>query len=133
MREFKLQIVTPDGLVFDGTAESVMVRTASGDIEIMAGHEDYFASLGTGRARLKSGGLARDASASGGFISVLRGEVKLALTTFEFADEIDLVRAESARARAEEQIKNASDDKALTLAKAKLARAINRINVAKTR
>ncbi len=130
MREFKLQIVTPDGLVFDGLAESILVRTASGDIEILAGHEDYFASLGVGRAKLRAGGTVRDGSASGGFISVLRGEVKLTLTTFEFADEIDLERARAAKARAEEQIKAASDDKALVLAKAKLARAINRINVA---
>lgn len=130
MREFKLQIVTPDGLVFDGMAESILVRTASGDVEIMAGHEDYFASLGIGRAKLKAGGVTRDASASGGFISVLGGEVKLTLITFEFADEIDLERAKAAKERAEEQIKIASDDKVLTLAKAKLARAINRINVA---
>ena len=130
MREFKLQIVTPDGLVFDGMAESILVRTASGDVEIMAGHEDYFASLGIGRAKLKAGGATRDASASGGFISVLGGEVKLTLITFEFADEIDLERAKAAKERAEEQIKIASDDKVLTLAKAKLARAINRINVA---
>ena len=130
MREFKLEIATPDGLVFDGMAESVLVRTASGDVEIMASHEDYFASLGTGRAKLRTGGVTREASASGGFISVLGGEVKLALTTFEFADEIDLERAKGAKARAEEAIKNAKDDRALTLAKAKLARAISRISVA---
>ena len=131
MREFKLQIVTPDGLVFDGMAESVLVRAASGDVEIMAGHEDFFASLGIGRAKLVAGGVTRNAAASGGFISVLGGEVKLTLTTFEFADEIDAERANRAKERAEEQIKNATDDKALTLAKAKLARAINRISVAK--
>ena len=130
MREFKLQIVTPDGLIFDGMAESILVRTASGDVEVMASHEDYFASLGVGRAKLRAGGVTREASASGGFISVLGGEVKLTLTTFEFSDEIDLERARAAKARAEEAIKNAKDDKALTLAKAKLARAINRISVA---
>ena len=133
MREFKLQIVTPDGLVFDGMAESILVRANCGDIEILAGHEDYFSSLGVGRARLKANGQTREAAASGGFISVLGGEVKLTLTTLEFEDEIDLERAKAARARAEEQVKNAKDDKALTLAKAKLARAINRINVARAK
>lgn len=130
MREFKLQIVTPDGLVFDGMAESIMVRAASGDIEVMAGHEDFLASLGIGRAKLTAGGVTREAAASGGFISVLSGEVKLTLTTFEFAEDIDANRAKAAKERAEEQIKIASDDKALAMAKARLARALNRLSVA---
>ena len=131
MREFHLQIVTPDGIVFDGDAEGILVRADEGDVEIMHGHTDYFATLATGRAKLTAGGSVRNASSSGGFISVKSGEVKLVATTFEFADEIDLKRAESAKTRAEEAIRREKDDKLLLVAKAKLARAINRINVAK--
>ena len=131
MRQFHLQIVTPDGTVFDGDAEAILVRCGSGDVEIMAGHEDFFATVGTGRAKLAVGGKSRNASASGGFVSVRSGRVQLVCTTFEFSDEIDPKRAEAAKARAEEAIKNAKDDKALVLAKAKLRRAINRINVSK--
>ena len=133
MREFKLQIVTPDGLVYDGMAEAILVRTSAGDVEIMAGHEDYFASLGVGRAKLTVGGVSREGAASGGFISVLGGEVKLTLTTFEFAEHIDAERAMAAKERAEEEIRRAADDKTLKLAKARLARAINRINVARAK
>ena len=131
MRQFHLQIVTPDGTVFDGDAEAILLRCGSGDVEIMAGHEDFFATVGTGRAKLTAGGKSRNASASGGFVSVRNGKVRLVSTTFEFSDEIDLKRAEAARLQAEEAIKNAKDDKALLIAKAKLRRAINRINVSK--
>ena len=130
MREFHLKIATPDGLIFDGNAEGILVRTDSGDVEIMAGHEDYFAILGTGRAKLTVGGSERIAASSGGFISVKRGECNMVATTFEFADEIDLERAKRAKANAEDAIKRAESDKALALAKAKLLRAISRINVA---
>ena len=130
MREFHLKIATPDGLIFDGNAEGILVRTDGGDVEIMAGHEDYFAILGTGRAKLTSGGSARVAASSGGFISVKGGECNMVATTFEFADEIDLERAKRAKANAEEAIKRAESDKALALAKAKLLRAISRISVA---
>lgn len=130
MREFHLQIVTPDGIVFDGDAEGILVRTEEGDVEIMRAHTDYFATLATGRAKLTAGGEARNASASGGFISVKDGDVQLVTTTFEFADEIDIKRAEIAKERAEATIRTANDDKALAVAKAKLARATNRINVA---
>jgi len=132
MNEFHLQIVTPDRMVFDGNAESILVRTELGDVEIMRGHVDYFASLGIGRAKLVANGASKEASSAGGFISVKGGEVKIVATTFEFSDEIDLRRAEDAKRRAEEALSRETDDKAICIAKAKLARAINRINIAKT-
>lgn len=130
MKEFHLQIVTPDGISFDGMAESLLVRSEMGDVEIMAGHADLFSSLGIGRARIKANGESRIGSAAGGFISVAKGEVKLVATTFEFKDAIDLERARAAKENAEAKLKNAKNGKEITLAKAKLARAINRINVA---
>ena len=130
MREFNLQIATPDGLVFDGNAESVLVRTDGGDVEIMAGHADYFAPVGIGISKVKTGGTVKPASCAGGFIYVSGGEVKLVTTTFEFSEDIDLDRAKLAKERAEESISSTSDDKIIRIAKAKLARAINRINAA---
>ena len=130
MNEFHLQIATPDGLVFDGNAEAILVRTTMGDVEIMRGHADYFATLGIGRAKLTANGESREASSSGGFISVRGGEVKLIATTFEFADEIDLKRALEAKERAEALLIKAEDDRAVRMARAKLSRAINRISVA---
>ena len=54
MKEFHLQIATPDGIRFDGAAESLLVKCEAGDVEIMAGHADLFSSLGIGRARIKT-------------------------------------------------------------------------------
>ena len=133
MRQFHLEIVTPDGLIFEGSAESILVRAGSGDIEIMAGHADYFATLGIGRAKLVADGKSREASTAGGFISVKGGDVKLVCTTLEFAEDIDLMRAEAAKVRAEEAMRRAANDKELAVAKAKLERALNRINVANLR
>ena len=127
MNTFNLQIVTPDGECFSGEAESLLVRTDTGDVEILAGHSDYIAPLGTGRARIKTGGTLRYASASSGILTVTRGRVKLAAVTFEFAEDIDLERANRAKVMAEEKIREAKDDRALTLARAKLERAIARI------
>ena len=130
MREFHLQIVTPDGSVFDGMAESLIVRSEMGDVEILAGHADLFASLGIGRARIKADGKTQVGSAAGGFIAVENGEVRLVATTFEFKENIDLNRAKAAREKAEEKLKNAKNAADIDIAKAKLMRAINRINVA---
>ena len=133
MREFDLKIVTPDGERFSGKAESIILRTEDGDVQILAGHVDYMASLGTGRAKLVAGGAERTAAVSGGFVTVSRGEVKLVAVTFEFSDEIDLERAKRARDNAEELIRSSNNDKELILAKAKLKRAMSRIGVVSER
>ena len=130
MRRFHLEIATPDGICYDGEAESILIHTDDGDVEILAGHADFLASVATGRARILVDGKARYASASGGFVSVNREGVKIAAITFEFADQIDEKRAEAAKERAEAAISSAKDARSIELAKAKLARALNRINVA---
>ena len=69
MKPFHIDIVTPDGLAYSGQVESLLVKTDDGDTEILCGHADYMASVGTGRARLIIDGKARYASVNGGFRS----------------------------------------------------------------
>ena len=133
MTEFHLEIVTPDGVEFDGMAESLLVKCESGDVEILARHTDYFGSLGVGRARIKTKDGDRLASCAGGFLSVSGDKVRLIATTFEFADDIDVERAQLAKEKAEAAISAAKDDRALALAKAKLQRALARISVGETK
>ena len=133
MKEFHLQIATPDGIAFDGLAESLLVKCEMGDVEIMAGHADLFASLGIGRARIKTADGERIASCAGGFLTVSGGDVRMIATTLEFADEIDLERALAAKESAEAAIKTSKDELAIEKAQLKLSRALNRIKVAESK
>ncbi len=130
MKEFHLEIVTPDGLAFDGMVESLLVHTDDGDVEFLAGHIDYLTALGIGKARIKQQGKDKYAAVSGGFVTVTKGEVKLVATTFEFAENIDLARAKAAKEKANSIISSTTDKKAIELAKIKLQRAASRIRVA---
>ncbi len=131
MTPFRLKIVTPDGLIYDGQAEELLVRTTGGDVAILARHMNYVAPLGMGRAVVVSGGTRRTAACIGGMLSVCDGEVTLVPTTFEWADKIDLERAEAAYNRADKVLhdENASQMD-LKLAEAKLHRALVRKSVA---
>ena len=62
MNSFYLQIVTPDGSLFDGQAEKLTVRTIDGDVTVLAGHTDYVTALGMGRAKVTVDGVARYAA-----------------------------------------------------------------------
>ena len=131
---YTLVIVTPDGEKFRGEAKSLTVRTGSGDMEILAGHVSCLASVATGRARVRfADDTERTASASGGILTVKGGEVELICTTFEWADEIDLARAEAARQKATDALASKLDERDHTMAKAKLQRALCRIDVAKSK
>ena len=130
MRSFHLQVVTPDGPLFDGQATSISVRADDGDVQILAGHVDYMASVGTGVAKIETEGGERIAACSGGFITVAGGEVRLVATTFEFKEDIDRDRAVEAMEKAKILIRKAGNDRDLELAEARLRRALNRINVA---
>ena len=130
MKTFNLKVVTPDGLCFDSEVESLLVHADDGDVEFLAGHIDYMAPLGIGRARIRQDGKDRFASVSGGFVTVSGGEAKLVAITFEFQENIDLERAKVARDQAKAAITSAKDEKSITLAKAKLQRALSRIKVA---
>ena len=131
MSSFLLKIVTPDGLIFEGQAEELIVRTTCGDVAILARHINYVAPLGLGQAVVVSNGERRTAACIGGMLSVVDGEVTLVPTTFEWSDQIDVNRAEAAYARADKVLKSGSaSDTDLKLAEAKLHRALVRKSVA---
>ncbi len=129
MATYHLQIVTPDRKVFDGEAEKIIVRTVGGDVCILARHIDYAAPLGIGQARVTDAdGNTRVAACSGGMLGVSGGEVRVMATTFEWADEIDLSRAQKAQEAAQHMLESLNrEDKDFTIAEAKLKRAIARI------
>ena len=130
MSGFCLQIVTPDGSLFDGEAEALRVCTTQGYVSIRRGHADYLAALTVGAVTVTQDGVQREAACGGGFLSVEKGEVRLVATTFEYADMIDVERAERARETAQSRIAAATEAREIELAKAKLARALNRLSVA---
>lgn len=130
MSNFRLQIVTPEGSPFDGQAEALRLPTTEGYVSIRAHHVDYIAALSIGLITVTVDGKERNAACSGGFLTVERGEVRLIATSFEYADDIDVDRAERAKERAQEILAQAKEAKDIELAKAKLARALNRLKIA---
>ena len=131
MTPFPLKIVTPDGLIYDGQAEEVIVRGTEGDLAILARHINFVTPLGMGRAVIVVNGERRTAACIGGMLSVVNGECTLVPTTFEWADEIDLERAERAQQKAQERLSAANaTDTDIRLAEAKLHRALVRKSVA---
>ena len=130
MNSFRLKIVTPDGMAFDGMAEELIVRTTTGDLGILAGHIPCVAPLGMGRATVIIEGKRRYAACIGGMVSVMDSHVNLVPTTFEWAENIDQERASASERRAREVLKDkTSTETDLRLAEARLKRALVRKSI----
>jgi F-type H+-transporting ATPase subunit epsilon len=132
MATYHLQVVSLDGMEYEGEVEKIMLRTIDGDVEILARHTNYCTGIGMGTAHVTlADGKERRAACIGGMLSVMDGIVRVLPTTWEWSDEIDVERARSAKARAEERLKDAQLTKeARVRAEAKLYRALVRLGSA---
>ena len=130
MSTFSLQIVTSDGIFYEGQAEKLVVRTLTGDVCILARHCNFVTALGMGEAQvfLESG--KRTAACIGGMLSVTNGHVRLVPTTFEWAEDIDAERAERSAQAAQEALAAKRSAQDIEMAQAQLKRALIRSNVA---
>lgn len=129
---FLLEIVTPENKFYSGNADSIVVRTIVGDVCILRNHEAYVAPLAIGKMRVKIGGEKKLAALSNGYIKVIDNKVTVLTDTAEWADEIDVERAQQAKERAEKRLSNRNAE-GLDVKRAEMAlkRALTRIDVAK--
>lgn len=86
MKEFQLQIVTPEGILFDGTAEQLSVRSIDGEVAILAGHIPYITALAKGNCRVYKDGKIQHATCGGGLLEVNKDKVRLLSPDFQFAE-----------------------------------------------
>lgn len=131
MKTVLVNVVTPDGPVYDADVEMVSVKAQSGELGILPGHIPMVAPLEIGVVRLKQGNSTEFVAVSGGFIEVRPDTVTILAQTAETAESIDVSRAQEAKKRAEERLNHKTDEIDFKRAELALRRAINRLNVTK--
>jgi len=105
MEGMHVDVVAPEGLVWQGEVTSVIVRTTEGDIGILKGHEPVMAALVPCAAELVSVDGRREIIAvGGGFISVYHDDISLLTETATLAPEISLATARRALAEMKPQV-----------------------------
>ncbi|MGN0602035.1 MAG: ATP synthase F1 subunit epsilon [Oscillospiraceae bacterium] len=131
MNTFRLKIITPEKIFYDGEAVQIISKTQEGNIGIMSGHVPYVANLVPSALKIKEkdGGEYRVAAVAGGFVKVSNSETVVVTSAVEWSEDIDVVRALSAKEKAENAIKMHESDKEFERAEQKLKRALNRLTV----
>ena len=133
MADFHLKIITPTKTIYDGRAKSALMRTTEGDVCILANHENYVAPLSVGLLKFETeDGTVRFGASSYGFVNVSGGQVCAFVMTFEFAEDIDVMRAKNSMEEARLAIaEGLIQGDELKEAKARYERCKSRIEVAK--
>lgn len=106
-----LEIVTSERTVYNGAADMVTVPGGGGEMGILPNHAPVLSTLKAGELRVKSGSEVLLFAIGGGFIDIHNNRVIILADSAERADEIDLARAEAARIRAQEMLKNPPPNK----------------------
>ncbi len=127
----ELEIVTPERQVVKDRAEQIQIPGRNGYLGILPGHAPLITELAVGEITYTNAGATTRLSVAWGFAEVLPDKVTILAETAERAEDIDVHRAEAARARAQEHLKKAEDAAAYEEAALALSRAEARITVAK--
>ena len=126
---FNLKILTPQRRFFDGDVEALTVAVPDGSFTILAGHTPIIMPLSVGNTRIKKDGEWQEVVNSDGFLEVRHHGVLMFVQTCERPEEVDKLRAEAARRRAEERLRQKQSMSEYQQSKLALARAMARLRI----
>lgn len=130
--KIQFKITTPEKIVYEGEIDQITLPTLEGEITILPNHVSLVSVLKAGELSFKESGKLIALAISGGFLEFKNNNLIVLADTAERVEEIDLVRAEEARQRAEalKTEKRLDEQEYATLA-AKIEKELARIKVAR--
>ena len=127
--KYTLEIITPERIFFRGEVESVIIPTSDGYMSIQKMHEPMVASIVVGEMKLQIDGKWKQCTTTDGFVEVRPDETIIFSQAVEWPEEIDLRRAQEAKERAEEQLRQKRSHQEYMQNQIALARAMVRLRV----
>ncbi len=131
MEQFKLRIITPERVFYEGDIDMVEFNTTEGEVGVLLGHIPMTVVIKPGILTITEAEGTKEAALHSGFAEILPEEVVILAEVVEWPSEIDAERAEAAKQRAEERIRSHTPETDMARAETALLRAIARISVLK--
>ena len=132
MNTFSLKVIACDRVFFDGRCEQVVLPLHDGEKAIQAHHENMVFAVEIGEIRITDETGEEIVGVTGtGFAQIINNRAMVIVDTCESPEEIDVRRAEEAKERAQEQLRQKQSIQEYYRSKASLARAMSRLKVGK--
>ena len=129
---FTLEILTPEHPFFNEEVEAIRITAPDGEMTVLARHAPLVAPLGVGVLTIKQNGVWREAFHAEGFLEVLHDGVFVFTQSCEWPENIDVRRAEEARRRAEEELRQQQSLREFKMTQIALTRAMERLRVTRS-
>ena len=131
--KINLQILTPEKVAYTDKVDQISVPTREGEITILPNHIPLVSLMAHGELVIKNDSKEIPMAVWGGFVEVRPDEVVVMTDVAERAEEIDEQKAEEARQKAENTLKEKDrlSDVAFTDAAAILEKSLTRLRVVK--
>lgn len=130
-KKFKFKIYTSDGKVLQDEIDLLNVVTTTGAIGILANHLPLIGIIDISQFNYKKDGGTFYFAISGGVLNIKKDGVTILAESFEQDTEIDFARAEEAKNRAEDRLKNHQLDIDIKRAEIALKKSLNRLSLRK--
>lgn len=101
----RCEIVSQDRMVWEGEADMVIVPGEAGEMGILPNHAPLLSTLRFGFLKVRQKGNEEVFTIAGGVIEVQPDLITVLADSAENVEEIDVARAEAAKRRAEELLK----------------------------
>ena len=128
---FKLEIVTPSGIIYQDDIRHIKMPGTEGYLGIMFNHAPFITTLKIGEVKIDLEKKTKYFALCGGVVEVLPDMTTLLVESAEEASDIDVERAIYSEERAERRLKDKIPDIDIERARLSLSKAQNRIKVSK--
>ena len=128
-KEFNLKITTCDRSFYSGPCESIVLPAIDGEHGVLADHEPMVTAIVSGECRFTANGKKNIIAVGQGFAEIKPEQVEVIVDTAEYPEEIDARRAEEAKIRAEEAMRQKQSILEYNHSQAALSRAMTRLKV----
>src|SRR5512143_150322 len=129
----RLEIVTPDSVVYSEDVEMVTLPTVEGQIGVLPQHVGLMTQLVPGEIIVRRGGHDEFLAVGEGLIEVTATRVSILTDMAVAADKIDEARVEEARQRAEARLREKLSAEEIASVNASLARSLAQLHVKRRR
>lgn len=130
-KKFNFKIYTSDGKVLQDEINLLNVVTTTGAMGILANHLPLIGIIDISQFNYKKDNETFYFAISGGVLNIKKDGVTILAESFEQDTEIDFARAEEAKNRAEDRLKNHQLDIDIKRAEIALKKSLNRLSLRK--
>jgi len=124
-----VEILSPEGQIYQGEADEIVAPSQQGEIAILPNHSPLFTKLAEGEVIIKDGKDETSIAVTGGFLEISKNKVDILADYAIRAENIEIAKAEQAKKKAEELLREKKENFDFSLIEKDLQRSILELKI----